>query len=313
MKTRDIIAILVAGIASALFVLSAARLGPGGMPLLLLGAFPIYVAALCYGTAAGVGSSIVAILVAGIVGSTQSAIVIGFAFTIPASIIGHQVNLAQQDADGNLEWFPLPQLFFNLCAMLSIGIIALGFLVGYDEALLSNQMKAAVEEILRQNPDAQTMTPAELDGFANGIIRIMPFVFSGVWLVVHVANLYLSGIVARSLSLMPRPRDDIPATANLPRIALFILIASIVLASFASGQVQLVSGVVAGIFIMAFALLGLANLHLKSRQNPGGLLLVIIAYALIAILYLPIYLFAVTGIFRNINGIPAYPPSKNGQ
>lgn len=113
--------------------------------------------------------------------------------------------------------------------------------------------------------------------------------------------------------MMPRPKDDIPASANISRPAILILLISIVCASFASGSLQLIAGVVAGVFLMGFALLGLANLHLRSRNNPAGGILVILAYVVIVLLYLPIYLFAVSGLTRCFNGIPNSTPSKNGK
>lgn len=311
MTAKQIFAMISAGAACALLVLAAANVGPGGVPLLMLGAFPIYVASLSFGTAVGAGASIIAMLIAGFAGSAQSAMVIGLAFSVPASIIGHQANLAQTHEDGSVEWYPISQLFFNLCLAIIGGIIALGFVINYDTAALSEQMNVAVSEVFRQNPSATPVTDEDIAALTESMFRIMPFLFSGIWLVTHITNLYFAAYVSRASGLMPRPKDDIPATINLPKPAVIILLASIVCASFMSGPVQIVAAVIAGVFIMAFAMLGLANLHLKARNNPGGMIMMLIAYALIIILFIPLYIFAVTGILRNLSGTNPNQPSSD--
>ena len=157
------------------------------------------------------------------------------------------------------------------------------------------------------------MTDAEIEGLSKSVVRLLPFVFSGVWLIIHVTNLYFAAMVSRASGMMPRPKDDIPATANLPKQAIFVLLISVVCASFLSGPLQLVAGVVAGIFMMAYSLLGLANLHYRARTNPAGIVFILLSYAVILFLYLPIYLFAITGVIRNVNGIQPSTPPTSGQ
>ena len=104
---------VAAGVASVLAVYSALFAGAAAIPLLALAALPIYISALAWGTFAGAAASVTAIVASALIISPQAAIIIGLGLTIPASIIGHQANLAQEDENGNLEWYPLSQILFN--------------------------------------------------------------------------------------------------------------------------------------------------------------------------------------------------------
>jgi len=301
MSPKAIIIAVCAGIASALCVLASFNVGAGASPLMLIAAFPIYVATLSQGTSVGVVSSITAMLTAAVAINPQVAVGIGLAFTIPASIVAHQANLAQEADDGSIEWYPLSRLFFNLCILLSIGLVVLGFLSGYDPQKLSPLLSQAVEQALEANPPPQPMTPQQTEAMTQSVFRILPFFFAGVWLIVHVINLHLAALICRASGMLPRPKDDIAIEAGLPRISIAIMGATLVGAFIVSGMLQFSMLVVAGIFVMAFSLLGLANLHKRSRNNPAGIALVIASYGAIFFLYPVIYLFSISGIFRASN------------
>jgi len=84
---KAILIIIAAGLASALCVMAALNAGAGASPVMLLAAFPIYIATLSQGTTVGVGSSIFAILIAAIMINPQVAVGLGIAFTVPASTL----------------------------------------------------------------------------------------------------------------------------------------------------------------------------------------------------------------------------------
>ena len=300
MSPKAIAITIFAGIASALCVMAAFKVGPGAVPFMLVAAFPIYVAALSQGTAVGVGASIMAIVVAATAMSPQAAVAVGLVYTIPASIIGHQANLAQENEQGQMEWFPLSRLFFNLCVVLVIGMVVMGFLSGYDPKALPPEMGEAVREALRQNPPPQPLSNEETEALIQSVFKVLPFVFAGIWLVIHVVNLHFASVICRLSGMMPRPKDDLALDANLPKVALVILAVSIVLAIALSGPLQLVSAVIAGVFTMAFALLGLAGLHRRARNNPAGLVMLIVSYIAILLLYPVIYLFSISGVIRSL-------------
>lgn len=301
MSPKAIIIAVCAGIASALCVMASFNVGAGASPLLLIAAFPIYVATLSQGTTVGVISSVTAMLVAAIAINPQVAVGIGLGFTIPASIIAHQANLAQEAEAGGIEWYPLSRLFFNLCILLSVGLSVLLFLSGYDPAQLSPFLSEAIDQALEANPPPQPMTAEQTEALTQNVFRILPFFFAGIWLIVHVINLHFAAIVCRASSMLARPKDDIAQTAGLPKVSLAIMLASLVGSFIVSGSLQLFLLITAGIFVMALSLLGLANLHRRSRNNPAGIALVIASYGAIFFLYPIIYLFSISGLFRVFN------------
>jgi hypothetical protein len=297
---KAILIIIAAGLASALCVMAALNAGAGASPVMLLAAFPIYVAALSQGTTVGVGSSIFAILMAAMLINPQVAVGLGIAFTIPASLIGHQANLAQE-TNGEMEWYPLSRLFFNLCLLLSFGLIVLGYISGYNPEKLSPLLNDAMTEALKANPTPQPLTEEETRALTQSVFTILPFFFAGIWLVIHVLTLHLAAMVCRASNMMPRPKDDIALNAGLPKIALAIMIGCLVLSFVFGGILKFFMLITAGIFFMAFSLLGLANLHLRARKNPAGFALVLASYGAIFFLYPVLYLFSISGIIRTFN------------
>lgn len=300
MSLKAIIISIFAGLASALCVMASYGVGAGASPLMLIAAFPIYVATLSQGTSVGVGSSVLAIMVAATAINPQVAIGLGIAFTIPASIIGHQANLAQE-TDGVMEWYPLSRLFFNLCILLSIGLIVLGFLSGYNPEDLSPLLSEAMQKALEANPPAQPLTEDETKALTLTVFSILPFFFSGIWLIVHIVNLHLAAVVCRASNMMPRPKDDIAIEAGLPKMAVGIMLMALLASFLATGIVKFFLLIIAGIFFMAFSLLGLANLHRRARGNPAGFALIIASYGAIFFLYPVLYLFSISGILRTFN------------
>ncbi len=300
MNLKAIIISIFAGLASALCVMASVGVGVGASPLMLIAAFPIYVATLSQGTSVGVGSSIMAIMVAATAINPQAAIGLGIAFTIPASIIGHQANLAQE-TDGTMEWYPLSRLFFNMCVILSVGLIVLGFLSGYSAEKLSPLFSEAFEEAIKANPPAQPLTEQDTKAIMTSVFTVLPFFFAGIWLIIHVISLHLAAMVCRVSKMMPRPKDDIVSDANLPKIAIGIMVGSLFLSLMFTGLTKFFLLVIAGIFVMAFSLLGLANLHRRARNNPAGIALVVASYAAIFFLYPVLYLFSFSGVMRAFN------------
>ena len=297
MSPKSIIVSIAAGLATVLCVMASFQIGAGASPLMLIAAFPIYVATLSHGTTVGVGSSVLAIIVAATAISPQVAIGIGLAFTIPASIIAHQANLAQE-TNGEMEWYPLPQLFFNLCIVLSIGLVVLGFLSGYNPDLLAPVLSEAVKEALKANPPVRPLSEEEIQAITKTAFSILPFFFAGIWLIIHVLNLHLATLVCRLSNMIPRPKDDIPVEANLPKFAIAIMVIALLLSFILSDIAQFFVLIISGIFFMAFSLIGLANLHRRARNNPASIVLVIASYIAIFFIYPALYLFSISGVLR---------------
>ncbi len=315
MNSKTLLIAVVAGIASAVMAIAAAGLGVAGVPLFLAASLPIYFSALSWGTIAGMAASIVAIIVASTLVGPQAAIIVGLAHTIPASILGHQANLAQPSENGGgMVWYPVSNLLFNLTILIAIGLVIAGFLIGYSEVSLTPAMSEALKEVFRLNPPPVPLSDAEIEAAARKSFSILPFIFSGIWLVVHVLNCHVAGMISRASGFLPRPADDIPLNAGLPKYSLAVFLVALMLSVLLSGVAQQIAATFAGALMMAFALVGLAAFHLRLRGNSGGLPILVLSYLLIVVFYFPLILFAVGGIMRvstnNSKNLPIGKPDS---
>ncbi|MGI9352687.1 MAG: hypothetical protein ACR2O3_14070, partial [Rhizobiaceae bacterium] len=254
-------------------------------------------------------ASIAAIVIAAAAISPEAAIIVGLAITIPASIIGHQANLAQETNDGSMEWYPLSRLLFNLALILSIAIVAVGYVMDYSSYAKLPELSEGIKEFLAQNPPPTPLTDEELAMVTESVFRLLPFMFSGIWLIVHIVNLQFAAIICRSSGILPRPKDDIPTTAGMPRIGLAVLAGSLAAVTVLDGSLQSIASVFAGTFLMAFAMVGLAATHNNARRNPASFVFLIITYVIIIFFFAPLFLFAIGGVMRTISNSQNSPPS----
>ena len=254
-------------------------------------------------------ASVSAIVVSAIMISPQAAVVVGLAVTIPASVIGHQANLAQENESGGMEWYPLSQLLFNLTMLVALCLIAVGFFMDYPSYASSPQLTQAVSEYLRTNPPPQPLADEDLQLITKTVFRLLPFTFAGIWLIIHIVNLQVGALICRHSNLLPRPKDDVPATANMPRAGLIVLVISLIGTVLLDGGLHAVAAVFAGCFLMAYSLLGLAGAHLRARSNPANFMFLILSYILILLFFIPLFFFAIGGIARSLSNLNASHPS----
>ena len=308
------LAISVVAGAACVLLISAGNSSAGALPLFLLAPMPIYVAAFGWGTNAAIIAAIAAIAGAGIAVTTNSAIVTALVFALPAAIIGYQANLAQENSQGDLEWFPLPRLFFNLSVVVSSGLLCMLVYFGYHETKIAALpiLTDVINQVKAQNPVFDQFSEEEFELLKESTFNMMPFWISGIWLIVHAVNISLSAFVCRASGLMPRPKDDIARTIRLPIVAIATLAASIVLSAMSvTGEMQYYAGAYLGVFLTAFSLIGLAMLHERARKSGPHFILLMLSYALILFIYLPMFVFAGAGIVRTFLR-PNSPPAISG-
>lgn len=301
MNAKTLAIAIAAGFASAFAVYASIRAGGMAVPLLSIAPLPVYVAALAWGTRAGVGASVAAIVCSALLISPQAAVAIGLTVSIPASIVGHQANLAQENERGGMDWYPLPRLLFNLALSIAGGLILVGFFMDYASYSDTPELAQTVREYLRNNPPPQQLSDEDITLVTQTVFRMLPFMFAGIWLVIHVINLQLGAVICRMSNMLPRPKDDVPATANLPKAAVVILFVSLLGTVLLDGGMHGVAAVIAGTFLMAFSLVGLAGAHLRARNNPASFIFLILGYILILVFFIPIFFFAIGGIARSIS------------
>lgn len=308
---------ILAGLAAGLMVL--AGLAGNNVSLLLLFASPVavYLAALGWGTLAGIFAAICGSAIAIYAGGPQSAVFAGALLFGPAAWAGHLANLGQPAADGkSMMWYPLPDILARLSLAIGLGFVVTGVAYGYNTQTIAKGLEEVFGEFIRANPNLQEPEADNLAATARAYAAMLPVIMPLMWLMLHVLVFYMAAVVARQSGKMARPGWDVPAESNLPYTVIGLPLAGLVGMSIAPSPIYEIAAVMAGVGIAAFGLVGLADLHLRSRGRPGRGMLLFASWMLIFMFGLPLLIFAVFGAMRSwrarpaAGGPPGAPPSN---
>lgn len=327
MKFSAILVGLAAGLAAALLFVGLIFQSPTAVFLSLTAPVPIFIASLGWGSRIGfLAAAAAALALAGLTGAFATGLVLLVILVLPAAILGHLAGLARPSesaARSNtfpppiagplapaLDWYPLERILVAAVALSIAASLFMGWLIGYDPAALAPDLANALINQLGSRIDAGM--DGQIRDVAQSITRIVPYSSPAMLVVVFVAGLQVSAVIVRLSHRLPRPKDDIPATAGLPKYTLPIFTAAL-LACFAPGAAGLAAAVVTGAFGAAFTLLGLAGVHRRLRGSRQKGLLLAGAYAAILLLQFPLIAMTVLGLFETAkgHGAPAAPPAND--
>jgi hypothetical protein len=257
-------------------------------------------------------------LIGAAVGGAALALVVhpavGLAFAVvsalPAWWLAYLALLGRAAPDGTTEWYPIGRLLLWIAATAALMTVvgALGIGNGDYETyrqVLTELAEAIVRMMTRTAPDAPL--PPTLGGIpigeaVSGMVTGMPLLFASSFAMILTLNMLLAAKAVVISQRLPRPWPFIPA-ASMPRTALWVFVAGIVLA-FAPGFVSIAGYALAGALAVAWALQGLALLHDVSRGRPGRMGLLVGAYILLVFVghgFLP--LLAVAGLADTAIGL----------
>lgn len=218
-------------------------------------------------------------------------------------------------------WYPLGHLLVWIGlggALMAIGSLAVA--TGWDYERYRDALEQTAAAVLRREMrlDRSAPLPQTLGLPGRDFIRLIsglaPALFAGMLTLILSVNLWLAGKVVAISGRLVRPWPDLPDT-RMPPTALAGIVAG-----FALAQLQGFPGVagtaLAGGFLMAFALQGLAVMHVVTRRRPARGLILSLTYVLtlvLAYVFLPV--FALLGmvdtalpIRRTLAGPPGPPP-----
>lgn len=310
MKPQAILVGLAAGCAAALLFAGLILQSALAIVLALAAPVPIYIASLGWGSRVGfLAAATAAIGLSAVTGSYNSGLILFVSMALPAAIVGHLAGLARPSetaapaandvvvpsAGPALDWYPLSRILFAI-ALLAVGAcLFIGWLFGYDAAQIGPEFSRALSEQMGATVDPATQL--QVQALAQLAIKLVPFFQPALLLLVLVAGLHLSAIATRISGRLPRPKDDIPAAAGLPKAALAVF-ALAVAGCFAGGTAGVVAAVFAGAFGTAFTLVGLASLHRRTRGATYRGLVLFSAYAAIVLLTFPLAAATLLGIFE---------------
>lgn len=304
-----------AGIAAGLMSLAGLRPSAISLPLLIAAPLPVYVASLGWGTAAGVVSALVATAAALLWhGVAAAAVTAGLLFA-PAALAGHLANLAQPHPQGQgMIWFPLTGILLRLAGSIGAGFVIAGVALGYHPDDVTSAFVGLFREVLATDPGAAVPDEALLEQSARTYAAMLPAVIPAMWLMAHVLVMHIAAVITARSGLLARPAEDIAANLRLPKAALAIPLLGVAGMAMLPSPAYEISAIAAGVGIAAFALSGIAELHVVTRGRPARGIVLFFSWLTLLIFGFPVFVFAAMGVARSLR--PANttqpPPGASG-
>lgn len=302
-QQHPIVVGLFAGALMCAGFLLLSKLGIFFLIPLLLGALPIYVACLGWGTIAGLSavvssSALLALSISPAFGLTSALLM-----SVPAALAGHQANLAQpmeNDAGEEvLVWYPQGRILFAITIFVCTTILLLGSMMGYDPAALAPNFAKEFKPLIPKVDGVASISDSELVALVEANLRVVPFFLAGIWVGVHTLNYLLGLSITRSMGVLARADEDYAGTLLLPASALVVLAISLVGFLATSPPLSFAFAVVCGGLCVAFGIVGLADLHWRSRNWSSRSAILFATYASIILFSIPIFIFTIVGLLKS--------------
>jgi hypothetical protein len=308
---------LVAGVTAALLSLSANAQSSLAIVLYAASALPILIAGLGWGNASAFIAVIAAGATASLLVSSHFALLIVIITLIPAGWLSNLANLARPASElggpeDALAWYPLSNILTHLALMVTLGMIAVGVIVGYDSTMSAQLVDMVIQALKAQeplyNPDA-----AAVEQIKAVFSLALPLVQGALWVFLLFAAYYIASLIVRISGKGLRPREDMPSTLRMHRNAIFFFLAGLVFA-FLGGVPAIIGALVCGTFGAGFVLAGFASLHFRTRGKSWRLAALWLAYLSVLVFSIPIIVILILGMMdtrRTIALTPTGPAQKN--
>lgn len=277
---------LGAGAASALLYASAASGSPFAIVLFYVAPLPILLAGVGWRHHAGLIAAAVAAAALALAVAPKTGLYYAVAVGIPCWWLAYLALLARPGATPEqTEWYPVGRLVI-WCASLGALLVALSIplvassLEEYQAAL----SRAFEQALLGSGAERPVVLPGGQDPKAiiDLMARLAPGVAASFWTMSSLFNLWLAGRITRASKRLVRPWPAISAL-TLPKASAAALLGGFV-GSLLPGLFGLIAELVAATFLIAYALLGLATLHVTSRAAPARGLVLFGLYATLVLL-----------------------------
>jgi hypothetical protein len=303
---------ILAGLAAALLSAGAIVQSGAAMFLYFLTPLPIFIAALGWGTAAGIIAAVAATAAIAFA-APMGALLVALTSIIPATMGAYLAGLARPASemggpqDATL-WYPLPDIIFRLALMVAAGLIIIGIMIGFGQDLAREFADAIMTGLSQANPEF-TPSPEMRDTLASTMVVALPAIQGATCLIALVGNFYLALRITAVSGRLRRPRDDWPATLRMPRTGLLLFAVSLALA-FLSGGIGHAATAVAGALGAGFLLAGFAIMHFRTRGAPWRPIALWLAYVAVALFAFVLFLFLIVGLFDTSRNAPMTKPSS---
>ena len=288
-------------VAAALFASAATATALAGV-LFYLAPLPLCLAGLGWGTSAALIAALTGTVVVAIALGPAAAAIFALSIAAPIALLAHlallsrPVSAAEGEPNAALEWYP-PGRLIGWAALIAGLLAALLVLVlGYDQ----DSYRESIREILSHSalkdldPDGTLFTEENIAKISGLIAWVLPAAFAIVWLTVTLFNLWIAGRIVDASGRALRPWPDLHAL-ELPN-AFVLLFAGALAASFLPGLAGLLATGLAGALLFAYALQGLAVIHVYSLGMPLRSLLLATVYLAILFLGWVVIVVAIIGL-----------------
>ena len=263
--------------------------------LFYLAPLPILIAALGWNHWAG--------LVAGLVAATSLGLVIGFylfsAFMIgvalPAWWLAYLSLLARPvAANGSptLEWYPIGRLLLWAALISAVLVIVAVPYFGTDKEAFQAALRSIFERAFRSPMPVNA--PADIDRVIDLLVSALPLALAGLITLLSMLNLWIAGRVVRVSGRLARPWPDL-SMLTLPPLTPGLLALAIA-GMFLPGIASVLSGIVAGSLMMAYALVGFAVLHAVTRGLDYRAMALAGTYVAVILFFWPLLALALLGL-----------------
>jgi len=283
-----------AGLAAALLFGSPIGGTSLALPLFVLTGLPIAIASLGWTPIAGAIAAVAGSVAVFAVISPAAAGVFLLLFAAPMAWLAYLAGLSRQSGDDQ-EWYPLGRLLINAVAGVAIGLLIVGYLVGFEPEQMTNELTNALANWLSSRPDLDPVpTRDEIEPFVRLNVAFLPYTLAMLSLIVLVVNLWVAGMVTRASGRLARPRERL-WTVSLPtNAAIAFVVVSV--ASFLPFPLGDAAALGAGALGGALLLLGLATLHALTIGINGRGLLLAVNYIVLALLGFTAIVIVVLGL-----------------
>lgn len=301
---------LVAGVTAALLSLSANVQSTLAIVFFAGSALPILIAGLGWGNAAALTAVVAGGAVAAAMASSHFALLIVIITLIPAGWLSNLANLARPASElggpkDALAWYPLSNILTHLAAMVTLGMVAVGAIIGYSGELAAQMVDMMIEALKQQEP-LYNPDPAAIAQMKAIFGVALPLVQGALWVLLLFAAYYIATLIVRLSGKGLRPREDMPTAIRMHRNAIYVFLGGLLLC-FAGGIPAVIGALICGTFGAGFVLSGFAILHQRSRGKAWRLPVLWLAYCSVLLFALPVLFILVLGLTDTRRAIALTP------
>lgn len=295
-----------AGLASALLMISGSQ-GAAGLAaiLFLLTPLPMLLAGLGWGWRASAIAALSGLLAAFFTFGPRLALIFALSQAVPAACVcwlafqrgtgrtgagdnttQHRAELAPLDPRHPEAW-SAPGVIITALALMA-GALATASMaaIGGDLESLATAARAALRAHFKDpgGLGSSGITSEQLDAMIPLFVRILPAMTAASWLLMMLANLWLSGRILMASGRLARPWPDLAALRLPPMLGIALAVA--LLLTLVPGLTGIAAQGFASAIAVAYALVGLAVLHTITRGNAYRPFALSVAY-LAALVFAP--------------------------